>query len=69
MEGFCFVISITGFNKLKVGKDDDDDNNNNKKICNSLNFNSIEPSHLQIQFHFFSFRQTFAERIQFEKFI
>jgi hypothetical protein len=25
MEGISFVISVTGFNKLNIGKDDDDD--------------------------------------------
>lgn len=40
MEGFCFVTSITGFNKPKTGKDEEDDNDENndndkKKICNS----------------------------------
>jgi hypothetical protein len=31
MEGFSFVIFVTGFNKLNTGKDDDDDDNNDDK--------------------------------------
>jgi hypothetical protein len=56
-EGFCFVTSITSFNKSKTGKDDDDyDDDNNKKYIihlNSISFSQV----IYKSYSIFSFRQ------------
>lgn len=56
MEGFCFVTSITGFNKPKTGKDDEDDYDDNDKK-NVIHLKSISFSQVIYKSYSTSFGQ------------
>jgi hypothetical protein len=59
VEGFCFVLSVTGLDKLSTGKDDEGDDNNLWSSKSGVGWHSIL-HHFQHWFDFSELHKTLA---------